>query len=49
MSQQVPENLEPCIIIAEGANITLLLAWLFETDILESLVQCWYTFLPTGL
>ena len=37
--------------MAEGANVTLLLAWLFETDILESLslVQCWYTSLPTGL
>ena len=35
--------------MAEGANVTLLLAWLFETGILENLVQCWYTSLPTGL
>ena len=35
------KNIESCIIMAEGANITLLLAWLFEMDKLESLVQCW--------
>ena len=35
--------------MAEGANVTLLLAWVFEMDILESLVHCWYTSLPTGL
>ena len=35
--------------MAEGTNATLLLAWLFEIDILKNLVQCWYTSLPTGL
>ena len=35
--------------MAEGANVTLLFGWLFKTNILESLVQCWYTSLPTGL
>ena len=35
--------------MAETTNLTLLLAWLFETDIPESLVKCWYTSLPTGL
>ena len=49
MSQWTQENLKPCVIMAEGANVTLLLAWLFETDIPDSLVQHWYTSLPTGL
>ena len=43
------KNLEPCVIMAEGANVSLLLAWLFNTNILESLVHCWYTSLPTDL
>ena len=43
------KKLEPCVIMAEGANTTLLLAWLFETDIQQSLIQCWYTSLPTSL
>ena len=32
-----------------GANATLLLACLFETDIQESLVQCCYTSRPADL
>ena len=35
--------------MAEGAKGTLVLVWLFETDIQENLVQCWYASLPTGL
>ena len=35
--------------MAEGAKVTLVLVWLVETDIQESLVQCWYTSLHTGL
>ena len=36
-------------IMAEGANATLFLGWLFEMDIQESLVLCWYTSLQKGL
>ena len=48
-TQQVPEKSLTMCLIAEFANTTLLLACLFDMDIQESLVQYWYTSLPTGL
>ena len=40
MTQRVPENYKPCIVMAEGANAILFWAWFLEMNKQETLVQC---------
>ena len=40
MSEWVPENLKPCVMMAEALQCHLVLAWFLTTDTQENLVQC---------